>query len=113
MARSLIPTPHTVYTCAYETGAVDDYGNDVESWGDPVPQKVHGWAPAGSFEETDRERSVTAEVDLLCPAGFAVGPFDRVIVAGVTYEVDGEVRDYTNGPFGFEGGIVVSLKRWS
>jgi hypothetical protein len=108
----MFPTPHTVGVMRYLTGAEDEYGNDVESWADPEPVRVHGWGPAGTEEDNEGRTRVVADLQLMAPAGFTVDPQDRVEVDGVVYEVEGKVEDYTHGPFGFAGaGVRVNLNR--
>jgi hypothetical protein len=110
---SSIPTPWTVDVLHYETGAEDEYGNDVEAWSAPDTQPVHGWGPAGSVEQGGWQRQVVADLQLYAPAGFRVGPHDRVVVDGRTFEVEGDVEDYTKGPFGFRPGLRVNLRKVS
>jgi hypothetical protein len=108
----MFPTPHTVDVLHYETGGEDEYGNDVETWSPPDTQRVHGWGPSGTEEDNDGRRRVVADLQLMAPRGFRIGPYDRVVVDGLEYEVEGKVEDYTKGPFGFAGaGIRVNLNR--
>jgi hypothetical protein len=106
-----IPTPWTVAVLHYLTGVEDEYGNDVEGWSSPDTQRVYGWGPAGSFEQGGWQRQVTADKSVFAPPAFRCGPHDRVVVDGQTYDVEGEVEDYTHGPFGYGPGVVVNLRR--
>lgn len=110
-----LPTPYTVGVRAYVAGVEDVHGNAKDSWGDPVVQAVHGWAPpVPSAEPFESGRNaVTWDLDLYCPLGFVVGPRDRVVVDGVEYDVVGGLEDFTHGPWQWAAGVRVSLKRVS
>lgn len=108
----MIPTPHTVGVRAYQSGAEDAHGNPVESWADPVDVPVHGISP-GSDEPhvTNRDLSII-EWTVYAPAGTHVGPMDRVVIDGREFEVEGEVKDYSRGPWvNAVAGVVFELRR--
>lgn len=95
----------------FVAGATDAHGNPIDGWGPPVTQPVHGWAgPSGEPSERGRD-AITWDLDLYAPAGFVVGPRDHVVLLGETYDVDGDVEDFTHGPYQSRGGLRVSLKR--
>lgn len=106
------PTPHVVGVRAFQSGVTDAHGNPVESWAAPVDVPVHGLSP-GSDEphSTNRDLSIISWT-VYAPAGTAVGPRDRVVVSGREYTVEGEVRDWTRGPWRASfAGVVFELRR--
>lgn len=108
---SAFPTPYTVDVLPFVAGAEDSHGNATDTWGAAVTQAVHGWSgPSDEPGERGRD-AVTWDLKLYAPPGFVVGPRDRVIVLGKTYEVEGDVEDFTHGPFRFAAGLRVSLRR--
>lgn len=107
----MFPTPWTILHMAYAGTTNDSHGNQVETWADPVPRAVYGWA-APQFTEP-MTPGVTSEVVTLIVYSpkFDVGERDRFAVDGKTYDIVGEAGDYDHGPFGFHPGMVINLKR--
>ena len=106
-----LPAAKPVQVLAFSGAAEDDYGNETPGWGAPVTRYVYGWAPAGSLEVNGWRHTVTAELSVFAPPDFEVTSKDRMVVDGDTFEVEGLVEDYNNGPFGFTPGVVVNLRR--
>lgn len=107
------PTPWTVEVLPFLAGSEDDQGNPVDSWATSgTTQAVYGWAPAGTNESNASRHTVTADVELFAPSDFSCGPRDRVKVDGRVYEVEGDVEDFDHGPFGFQPGVRVNLRRF-
>lgn len=107
------PSPHTVGVRAFLSGVTDAHGNPVESWADPVDLAVHAIAP-GSLEPPSPNRDLSViSWTVLAPDGPGLpGPRDRVVVLGREYTVEGEVKDWTHGPWRFESaGVSFELKR--
>jgi hypothetical protein len=108
------PTPWTVDVLPYVGTTEDAYGNETPTWATtPVTRSVYGWGPAGLNETTASRDTVTADLELLAPSDFYVGPKDHVRVLGQTYEVQGGVESYDFGPFGFTPGVRVNLRRFA
>lgn len=106
------PTPYTVLTEAYSGSTYDAHGNYTDSWLAPVEQPVIGWyTPVSTEPKIAGRDQVIVDLALMTPPGFVIGPLDRVTVAGVRFEVIGYPEDYTHGPFNFNPGLVVNLKR--
>lgn len=105
----------TVGVCAFIEGAEDEGGDPIESWSAPVDTPVFGWGPAAvgtDMEPFAANRDVvTWDLDLYAPPGFTCGPRDHIVVLGVEYEVEGPVQDFNHGPFGFQPGNRLRLKR--
>lgn len=100
----------TVGLMRHSTGVLDDHGNETDGWSAVEKVRVYGWAPAYGSIETGNSRVVVG-LDVFMPVDHAIGAQDRVLVNATEYHVDGEVADYTKGPFGFKAGYVVRLKR--
>lgn len=114
------PTPFTVGVHAYSSTSTDDYGRDVPLYtpakNSPGTQHpVYGWAtPVTSEPKIAGHDRVLVEVELFAPPGFTVGPHDLVDLPAAPsgqFEVIGYPEDYSRGPFGFNSGLVVNLRR--
>jgi len=105
------PMPWTVGHRVFTPGVEDAHGNPVKAWAAPVDRGVYAWAPAGTSEPEAGRDEVTWDLDLYGPAGFTAGSLDRFVVDGDEFEVEGRVRDFNHGPFGFMPGVVVRLRR--
>ena len=97
------PTPHTIGVRRFEEGATDAHGNPVDEWdADRVLDvAVHFVAPADTVEPYRDHR------DLL-RTDLAVGApkvdnlpdnRDLVVWQGEDYRVEGDVSDFTFGPW--------------
>lgn len=93
--------------------ATDRYNNTVIDWSSPASVDVAGCAvaPRASSEENAGRTAVIVGLSLYAPAGTDILPTDRVVVRGVTYEVDGEPGEWVNPLTGARPGIEVALKR--
>ena len=113
---SPIPTPWSIGVSAWSVveGQYDRQGNPLEVWADPVPVPVHGVGPRLQ-EEDDGERrryAVVEGLDVYAPEGTTVGEHDRVVWNGQEYEVDGDVADWTKGPWlNPVAGVVIHLTK--
>jgi hypothetical protein len=87
----------------------DADGNDVYG---STALAVAGCAfdPGGSVELVQGQDLVTTQPKVYLPAGTVVGALSAVIVAGVTYEVEGSPNSYTSPFTGWSPGIEVKLK---
>lgn len=92
--------------------AEDAYGNETESYGAPVTLYGFGFDPGSSSEprQPGMDR-VIVEPTLYGPFDMPFLPRDRVLVRGLLYEVEGEVRQWRNFYSNREAGGVVSLRR--
>lgn len=109
----MLPTPYTVQHLPLVADGVDAHGNEVDTWGDPVDVRVHGWGPPSADTEPFEagRHAVIRDLDLYAPAGTTAGPRDRWVVDGVVYDQVGHVEDYTRGPWQWAAGVRVNLKR--
>lgn len=97
------------------TMVLDPYSgeNGEPSWDDPDELDISGCAfdPGGSSEALDLARNVvTTQPKVYAPAGSDIAAADRVVVRGVTYEVDGNPALWRSPFTGWEPGLVVALK---
>lgn len=91
----------------------DAHGNEVESYGAAVTLTgVYGFDPGSSSEPrlAGQER-VIVEPTLYGPYDMPFLPRDHAIIRGLTYEVEGEVRQWKHMHTNREAGAVVSLRR--
>lgn len=100
----------------HQSGAVDDMGDEVDSWADPVDLKVYGIAPTASLADVEPVPGRSAVMTLMTvfvPAGAVLDPHDRYVIDGEEWEQEGEAGDYTRNPFKGPSfaGIVLNLKR--
>ena len=107
-----LPTPHTVGVRVFQEGATDAHGNPVDGWAAAVDVAVHALSP-GSDEPPSPNRDLSLiEWTVYAPAGTSVGPRDLVVVGGREFTVEGEVRDFTLGPWHNPvAGVVFELRR--
>lgn len=110
---------HRVYTSSGE----DDMGNETKSWANPVDLKVFFVAPTASLADSEpSEPSRTAVVTGLSvgvPRGAVLDAHDRYVLGDAwppymrgEWEQEGEVADYTHGPFSNRvGQLVLNLRR--
>lgn len=104
------PTPHTVSHSVFNGTGVDELGNDVESWAEPVDVRVIGWH-ASLVETVEGHTSrVVSDIDLLTPPGLAVSVRDKFTLDGDLFEVV-EFQDCTKGFHGWQPGNVVKLRK--
>lgn len=107
-----LPTPFTIGVKRYADGAVDRYNNPTKTWLTAVDVLVYGIAPTSSDEpfEAGRNEVLTGKT-VFAPVGTVIGAQDRVVIDGDEYEVDGEIGDWSKGPFSWSPGIEIKLKR--
>lgn len=109
----MIPTRQTIGVRRWSSGGRDRHGNPLNAWADPVDVPVHGVSPRFAEEPTDPNRhAVVRGLTVYAPAGARVGPHDRVVWAGEEWEVDGDVGDWTAGPWlNPVAGVTLNLTR--
>lgn len=110
----MLPTPHLIHVRRWsESETRDAHGNPVASLGTPEPLWVHSIAP-GPSSESVRAGRVADEVELtvLAPAGTAVDARDVVVIDDLEYQVHGDSRDWTRGPWPTPiAGVEIELSR--
>lgn len=108
------PESFTVGHQVYSESGTGYGGLPTESWAPPASVPVYAIYPGTPGEDYEPGRN-PAEIPLfLLGTSDALGsvqPRDRFVVNGDTFEVDGAVENYNFGPFGFEPGVRVTLKR--
>ena len=106
----MYPLAQTIGHAVYQAGAEDAHGNPVDSWADPVDVAVYGYGPRTDSTEPGGTQVIVG-LEVFAPEGLALSSRDRFVVDGLTYTVEGEVGDWTSGPFGFAPGVSFNLKR--
>jgi hypothetical protein len=108
------PTPFEVGWHTWSAGTAtgrntptDVYTPALTATGTSV--KVIGWAPTRETEPNATR--VESDIDLFVPPGVASQPKDVVDLPIGRFEVVGWPQDFTYGPFGFQPGAVIKLKR--
>lgn len=107
--------PRTTYTIGirdYVEGVKDAHGNTTSGWGNTRNVEVWGIAPRFSNEtyETGRNPVITGYT-IIAPPDLVIDRRSLVIWDGVEYEVEGEVGDWTTGPFAYRPGVTINIKR--
>lgn len=88
----------TVTVALREFGALDEYGNEEERWGEPfeVENVLVGRPDTEDETEAGQPYAVRADIRFCFPKGFAEDMRGaRVTRAGATYQVVGEPHLYT------------------
>lgn len=98
----MIPTPYTVSVRRFESTGDDGYGNPVDSHSEStLDLPAHFVAPATSAEPNRANRDLlTTDKTVGAPKHANLpGPRDLVTWQGDDYRVEGEIADYTFGPW--------------
>lgn len=84
----------------------------VINWDDPDDEDITSclFAPGGTSEDHDGRNAVIVNPTLYAPSGSDIAANDRLVVRGLTYDVDGEPGDWVAAS-GWQAGMVVPLKR--
>lgn len=109
------PTPFTVGHHAYSAGGADPHRNPP-SYTPPLDENgttvaVYGWSvPSSAEPKLAGHDRVTVDIELLAP-DFTPGPHDRIDLPDGQYEVVGATQDYNTGPFDWQPGGVINLRK--
>lgn len=108
----MFPAGETVTVLRRVDGDPDRYGNPTHTWAAGVDVAGCAVAPRSSDEpaETGRQAVITG-LTVYMPPDTEVGPNDRLIVRGVTYEVEGEPGDWRHPFSGWRPGVEVAVSR--
>jgi hypothetical protein len=105
------PLAQTIGHAIYTPGSVDSHNNPIDAWASPVNVAVYGYGPPVRTEEAEPGGTqVMQGIQVLAPV-FAVDPRDRFVIAGITYELVGEAANWDHGPFGYQPGMLLRLRR--
>jgi hypothetical protein len=105
----MYPLAQTVGHVRYHSETEDDHGNPVARYHPERTRMVYGYGPRTVSTEPGGTQVIEG-LDMFAPL-FAVDHRDRFVVDGRTHVVEGDVSDWTHGPFGFKPGQVIHLKR--
>lgn len=108
----MFPEPFTVKVETKQSGALDDWGDPIESWAPAAEVPVYGWAPAGADELRDLATGERYDCDIYSATRFC-SKGDRVELPGRTgkFLVVAEPDDFNFGPFAFRPGYRVRVKQ--
>ena len=103
----MFPILFEVQHVRYVADGVDEMGDPVEGYADPVPVGVWFFDPGGSDEPVipGHDRTVTSPT-LYGPYGLPFRAKDKCVVDGVTYMVDGHARPWIFPGSGVHGSVV-------
>lgn len=105
------PLAQTIGHAIYTPGSTDSHNNPIDAWATPVNVQVYGYGPPIRTEEAEPGGTqVIQGLQVLSPV-FAVDPRDRFVIDSITYEVVGEVANWSHGPFGWDPGQTIRLRR--
>jgi hypothetical protein len=98
------------------TATANVYSGETDglSWSSPATLTITGVAvaPAGTQEPLEvGAATVESDLTLYLPHSADVRPLDRVVVRGLTYEVQGERADWTNPYTSSVPGSVVQVRK--
>lgn len=109
---ALYPTPWTIQLRRYLGEVEGPKGTRVKAWADPEPARVYSVAPVTLTEPDEAGRTIVLDtLSVLAPPEVKVSAYDRVEWLEDTYEVEGTPANWTTGPFGFEPGLEITLKK--
>ena len=96
----------------WSTGGLDAHNNPIVGYAEPEPLMVYGWEVPRTAEplRAGHDR-VIVDLSMFVPPGTEISAHDRVVINDREFEVVGEVEDAGNGPFGFDPGATVQLRR--
>lgn len=88
------------------------YSDTVADWSDPDETTITGcsFSPSGTSEDHDGRDAVIQGPTLYTPPGADIEAADRVVVRGVTYEVEGEPADWRDPYSTRPVGLAVPLR---
>ncbi len=84
---------------------IDRYNNSVLDWTSPSETSAKAWVTQTGARENHEQRDAVVDTVLATfPPDTPIGPYDRVVIDGLIYEIDGEpaVRWTPRGPHHLE-----------
>lgn len=98
------------------TPIIDPYSEETTGldWGNATSLEVPGcgFNPGQSSEPVqDARNSVTTQPEVYAPEGVDILAGDRLVVRGLTFDVDGDPATWVSPFTGWAPGLVVALKR--
>lgn len=99
----------TSMTIQRASATTDRYGDDVADWTSPTTTVVSGWLhDLSSFESYGNRDTTSVSAQIFLPSGTDITSGDRVVIGGITYEVEG-APNVARTPLG-EHHLEVSLR---
>ena len=107
----MIPTPHTITVRRWSAGAPDSHGIPADVWTD-VQVAVHAVTSEVEESATAARMTDSNRLTVYAPAGTVVGPRDRIVWQGETFEADGGSVSWAEGPWANSAaGVVIRAKK--
>lgn len=106
----MFPAGQTVMLQSRTRSGTDAHGNDTWSTTESDIEGCAVW-PASSTETVQGQDVVTDSVMVAVPVETVVAATDRLVIGGLTYEVEANADDYTSPLTGWAPGLVVRAKR--
>lgn len=103
------PFAETVTIVNRTKSGTDSFGNDV--WAETSTPWPGVFNPGTSAELVQGEDLLTVQPAVYLYGSPTVGPYDRVEVAGLSYEVDGNPNAWSSPFTGWSPGVQVNLRR--
>lgn len=100
-----------------ETIQLDEYNEIVSAYvpargATGTPCQVYGWStPLSTEPAVAGHDRVVVDVQLMVPPGFPAGPYDVIDLPDGEYQVIGQPEDFNHGPFGWQPGTVLNLRK--
>lgn len=102
----------TVGVSLRQPGEKDRHGNVTYTYADPVDVEVYAISPSFSTEPATGRMEVTSGLMIYAPVdALHPGPHDRLVIDDVVWELDGEVADFSRGPYGDSFGVTYTVKK--
>jgi len=111
------PLLFTVAVHSYSAGSSDEYGEAAAVYTPPLDSAgtdvaVYGWSTPSSTEpKLAGHDRVIVDQELLVPPDSTISAHDLVDLPDGQYQVIGEAEDFNSGPFGWQPGKVINLRR--
>lgn len=105
-------TPWVVGVKRLVSNGEDAHGNPTRTYADPVMLPCYFVAPGAVSEPGDSNRDLSVvEFTVGAPAHRNMPTeYDRVLIDGAEYDVNGRPANHNRGPFGYEPGFTFELK---
>lgn len=95
----------------WHPGGTNAHNQTVDAWDPPASLAVIGIAPVASSETPTQGSNRVADRATL----YVLEPVshkDRVTIDGEVWQVDGDAADWNRGPYGWQPGFTVTVRRW-
>ncbi|MFD8618264.1 head-tail adaptor protein [Streptomyces sp. NPDC059513] len=104
---------HQIGIKRYYEGAQDAHGNPVEGWHEAIEWvDAYGIAPTSSVEPSQSGREAVIDtLTVYLPFYNDISSKDRIVLVEDEYTIEGSVLNWNTGPFRFQPGFALTLKK--